>query len=58
MISQRRGCCPLAPIHGNKFGTNQSGACIRVVARIADSDFLLAQHGGGAIHDIAYIFLP
>jgi hypothetical protein len=58
MTSRRQGCCPSTPIHGNKFGTNQSGEYIRVVVHIADSDCAPAQHGGGAIHDIAYISLP
>jgi hypothetical protein len=58
MTSRRRGYCPSTPVHENKFGTNQSGEYIRVVVRIADNDFVLAQHDGGAIHDIAYISLP
>jgi hypothetical protein len=58
MTSRRRGCCPSTPIRESKFCTNQSGEYIRVVVRIADSGFAPAQHGGGAIHDIAYISLP
>src|SRR5918996_4090018 len=51
--SQRQGSCPAAPVHGNKYGTDQSGGYSRVGVHNERSDSVPGCHASVVPRDIA-----